>query len=145
LKPSTWLAELKSYASAKVYLIIFLRPSITANKAVSPDSDILVDHPLIATLTHPSNLQSLVWEALVKLALSSTASTVPHHPLDMPKRKLDEFLELAKNLSSSEIAEGLSALGPTKCRKIFSDRKVRENPKATNIPRRLVYHFVAAT
>jgi arginyl-tRNA--protein-N-Asp/Glu arginylyltransferase len=42
----------------------------------------------------------------------------------MTKRKLDEFLELAKDLSASDIAESLKALGPRKCRKIMSDPKV---------------------
>lgn len=42
----------------------------------------------------------------------------------MGKRKLDEFLELAKDLSASEIAESLSTLGPVKFRRILSDPKV---------------------
>jgi hypothetical protein len=42
----------------------------------------------------------------------------------MSKRKLDEFLELAKDLSASDIAESLKALGPQKCRRIVSDPKV---------------------
>ncbi len=42
----------------------------------------------------------------------------------MSKRKLDEFFELAKDLSASDIAESLKALGPQKCRRIVSDPKV---------------------
>ena len=65
----------------------------------------------------------------------------------MPKRKLDEFLELAKDLTAGEIAEGLSTLGPTKCRRIFSDRKVREMPRATDVPLEETYidNFKALT
>jgi hypothetical protein len=46
----------------------------------------------------------------------------------MSKRKLDEFLELAKDLSASDIAESLSTLPAAKCRRIFSDPKVNTSP-----------------
>jgi hypothetical protein len=42
----------------------------------------------------------------------------------MSKRKLDEFLELAKDLSAGDIAESLKALGPRKYRRIVSDPRV---------------------
>jgi hypothetical protein len=52
----------------------------------------------------------------------------------MGKRKLDEFLELAKDLSASEIAESLSTLGPVKFRRILSDPKVSKSLRGTREP-----------
>jgi hypothetical protein len=52
----------------------------------------------------------------------------------MGKRKLDEFLELAKDLSASEIAESLSTLGPVKFRRILSDPKVSTGLSCTCKP-----------
>jgi hypothetical protein len=52
----------------------------------------------------------------------------------MGKRKLDEFLELAKDLSASEIAESLSTLGPVKFRRILSDPKVSTSLPCTHKP-----------
>jgi hypothetical protein len=46
----------------------------------------------------------------------------------MSERKLDEFLELAKDLSAAGIAEGPSTLAPDKRRRIFSHPKVSASP-----------------
>ena len=55
--------------------------------------------------------------------------TSRHRLRNMAKRKLDEFLELAKDLSVGNTAEGLSTLPPEKRRRILSHPKVNTSPR----------------